>query len=125
MAVYEPAIHPYDSDLDETEEVYYVLKDGQQFAHVATLEDAIFISEVLNMVKLPDENEYIYVIEYVDIAGRGIDAITTKEREANERWNILTTTERTNPIRLIYTEYVNGVRKSTKVADVGYTYTGI
>ena len=61
--------------------------------------------------KMFGADETIYVIEYSDIAGEGIDYITTKEWNALERWEMITKTERFNPILLTYSKYTNGVRK--------------
>lgn len=61
--------------------------------------------------KMFGSDETIYVIEYCDIAGSGIDYITTKEWNALDRWNMITQTERFTPILLTYSEYHNGVRK--------------
>jgi hypothetical protein len=61
--------------------------------------------------KMFGSDETIYVIEYSDIAGSGIDYITTKEWNALDRWEMITKIERFNPILLTYSEYTNGVRK--------------
>ena len=61
--------------------------------------------------KIFGSDETIYVIEYSDIAGEGIDYITTKEWNALERWEMITKIERFNPILLTYSEYHNGIRK--------------
>lgn len=61
--------------------------------------------------KMFGSDETIYVIEYSDIAGSGIDYITTNEWNALDRWEMITKTERFTPILLTYSEYTNGVRK--------------
>lgn len=58
-----------------------------------------------------DTNEIIYVIEYADIAGSGIEYATTRENEAIDKWRAITETHSSNPIRFTYSEYINGVRK--------------
>jgi hypothetical protein len=57
-----------------------------------------------------DTDEIIYVIEYEDITGSGIDCITTKEHEAITRWKAITTNQH-NLIRFTYSEYTYGIRK--------------
>ena len=57
-----------------------------------------------------DTDEIIYVIEYEDITGSGIDCITTKEHEAIDRWEAITTNQ-PNIIRFTYSEYTYGIRK--------------
>ena len=59
-----------------------------------------------------DTDEVIYVIEYCDIAGSGIEYITTKEHEAIARWKEITEAYSSNPIWFSYSEYTNGVRKT-------------
>lgn len=71
--------------------------------------------------KMFGNDETIYVIEYSDIAGSGIDYITTKEWNALDRWEMITKTERFNPILLTYSEYTNGVRK---VIDIWNSQNG-
>jgi hypothetical protein len=61
--------------------------------------------------KMFGNDETIYVIEYSDIAGSGIDYITTKKWNAVDRWEMITKIERFNPILLTYSEYHNGIRK--------------
>lgn len=62
-----------------------------------------------------DTDEVIYVIEYCDIAGSGIEYITTKEHEAIDKWKNITETPSSNPIWFFYSEYTNGVRKTLYV----------
>ena len=59
-----------------------------------------------------DTDEVIYVIEYCDIAGSGIEYVTTKEHEAIARWKEITEAYSSNPIWFSYSEYTNGVRKT-------------
>lgn len=58
-----------------------------------------------------DTDEMIYVIEYADIAGSGIEYITTREHEAIDKWKDITETYSSNPIWFSYSEYTNGARK--------------
>jgi len=62
--------------------------------------------------KIFGSDETIYVIEYSDIAGSGIEYVTTKEHEAIARWKEITEAYSSNPIWFSYSEYTNGVRKT-------------
>lgn len=59
-----------------------------------------------------DTDEVIYVIEYCDMAGSGIEYITTREHEAIDKWKEITEAYSSNPIWFSYSEYTNGVRKT-------------
>lgn len=118
----------YDGMIWNEKEQTFNIRLLLQHAHILVKLSEDEIAKLINDVtkdyynrhesKLFANTETIYIIEYVDVAGSGIDFITTKEWMAFERWDILRGSKRENPIRIIWSEYINGVMKYRKVAEL-------